>query len=156
MSRVCNEDDSLVQSSKLNAKRTLALSAHVPSKVIASRSAPAMTSWRPRGSEIGSSNGCFQPVGVLREAMRALLRNVRNVDQVFLEAVTVEDVAARAFQNRCCTACPVHNSAAQGACQHPTARIFARSNLSDRATPENRIVSQFEVTQYDTIGYRSA
>jgi len=30
--------------------------------------------------------------------MRALLRDVRNVDQVFLEAVTVEDVAARAFQ----------------------------------------------------------
>ena len=57
-----------------------------------------MTSWRPRGSEIGSSNGCFQPVGVLREAMRALLRDVRNVDQVFLEAVTVEDIAARAFQ----------------------------------------------------------
>ena len=57
-----------------------------------------MTSWRPRGSEIGSSNGRFQPVGVLREAMRALLRDVRNVDQVFLEAVTVEDIAARAFQ----------------------------------------------------------
>ncbi len=34
----------------------------------------------------------------LREAMRALLRDVRNVDQVFLEAVTVEDIAARAFQ----------------------------------------------------------
>ena len=30
--------------------------------------------------------------------MRALLRDVRNVHQVFLEAVTVEDSAARAFQ----------------------------------------------------------
>jgi hypothetical protein len=35
-------------------------------------------------------------------------------------------------------------------------RVFPGSNLSDRATPENRIASQFEVTQYDTIGYRSA
>ena len=30
--------------------------------------------------------------------MRALPRDVRDVDQVFLEAVTVEDIAARAFQ----------------------------------------------------------
>jgi hypothetical protein len=30
------------------------------------------------------------------------------------------------------------SAAAQAACRHPTARIFARSNLSDRATPENR------------------
>jgi hypothetical protein len=30
--------------------------------------------------------------------MRALPHDVRDVDQVFLEAVTVEDIAARAFQ----------------------------------------------------------
>jgi hypothetical protein len=30
--------------------------------------------------------------------MRALLRDVRNVHQVFLKAVTVENIAARAFQ----------------------------------------------------------
>ena len=33
-----------------------------------------MTSWRPLGSGIGSSNGRFQPLGELREEISALLR----------------------------------------------------------------------------------
>jgi hypothetical protein len=41
----------------------------------------SVTSWRPRGNGIGSSNCRFQPV-VLREAMRALLCDMGNVDQV--------------------------------------------------------------------------
>src|ERR1700730_9740605 len=33
-----------------------------------------VTSWRPLGSGIGSSNGRFQPLGELREEISALLR----------------------------------------------------------------------------------
>jgi hypothetical protein len=96
-----------------------------------------MTSWRPPGRGIGSSNGRFQPV-VLRGAMRALPRGVRDVDQVFLDPVTVEDIAARAFQNRCCMASRVPIRSAAAASQCPTARIFSQSNPSDRATPGNQ------------------
>ena len=80
-------------------------------------------------------------------------RDVRNVHQHFIRPVHVEHLAAGHFMKR------LHGLpgwAAPGACQRPTAHISVRSNLSRRAMPENRIVSQFEVTQYDTIGYRSA
>jgi hypothetical protein len=44
------------------------------SRVMYSAAFFRVTSWRPRGSGIGSSNGRFQPLGELREEISALLR----------------------------------------------------------------------------------
>jgi hypothetical protein len=79
-------------------------------------------------------------------------REVRECIKTCSGPVHVEHLAA-ATSHKGCTACRVHSLAAPGACQHPTARFSVWSNLRHA---RKSVVSRFEVTQHDTIGYRSA